>query len=317
MITFLGDVALIDDNLKSVYKPANPYVFNLEYVAKNEKDNLLPTLGKINLSSENKAFASIFGKLPLAVCVSNNHIFDYGERGYRTTIENMSKLGVATISNKPVIISENLCFISFMYFKGNELFQFKYEEAKENIQNVRKDNPDMRIVVQMHWGIENSPIETREQKEVAHWLIDNGVDLVIGHHPHCLQSVEKYKEKIIFYSLGNALFGNICVQSHYDHNYIPQRIYRFKWQSWNRKTIAVNYDEKNNAVESVDCLYQRKNNLICKKENVSLDKIIKKKIRFSKIKFYLRKYFLFFASNIFVDGKLFDLSAIKHELRRK
>ena len=317
MITFLGDVALIDDTLKSEYKPINPYVFNLECVVKDRKTKLLPTLGKINLSSENNAFASIFGKLPIAVVVSNNHIYDYGDEGYHITVKNMSNLGIATISNKPIIINEKLCFLAFMFFKDNELFQFSYVDAKDYIQNIRKDNPDMRIVVQMHWGIENCPNETKEQKKVAHWLIDNGVDLIIGHHPHCLQPVEKYKGKMIFYSLGNALFGNICTPSHYDKTYNPQRIYRFRWQSWNRKTIAVNYDEENNVVESVDYLYQRKNILICKKKNVALDKILKKKIRFPKIKFYLRKYFLFLASNAFVDGKLFDLSALKHEMRRK
>ena len=317
MITFLGDVALIDDNLQSEYKPENPYVFNLEYVVRDAKTELLPTLGKINLSSSNYAFENVFGKHPVAVDIVNNHIYDYGEKGFQKTTDKLQELEIIGISDTPVFINEKLCLFAFMLFEDNNLFKFEYKKAKDNIQKAKNINPDVRIVVQMHWGIENSSDQTDEQKKVGHWLIDNGADLVIGHHPHCLQPAEQYKGKMIFYSLGNTLFGNINTPSHYDRNYIPKRIYRFKWQYWNRKSIAVNYDEERNVVYSIDYLYQRKNKLICKKQNLKPEKICKSKRKKSKIKFLFRKYFLFFASNIFVDGKLFDLSAVKHELRGK
>lgn len=315
MITFLGDVALINDNLQSEYKPVNPYVFNLEYVVKEQKTKLLPTLGKINLSSENCTFENVFGKFPIAVDVVNNHIYDYGEIGFNKTLEKMTELGISVITDEPIYINESVCLFAFMLFEGNTLFQFEYKKAKDNIQKAKSRNSNVRIVVQMHWGLENNPKETEEQRNVAHWLIDNGVDLVIGHHPHCLQTAEQYNGKMIFYSLGNTLFGNINVPSHYNQNYIPKRTYRFRWQSWNRKSIAVNYDEENNIVASVDYLYQRKNKLLLKRTNVALRDILKSKN--SKIRFTLRKYFLFFISNVFVDGKLFDLSALKHELRGK
>ena len=56
-------------------------------------------------------------------------------------------------------------------------------------------------------GVESSAVPTDIQKKLAYTAIDNGTDLVIGHHPHVLQGIEKYKGKYILYSLGNFCFG--------------------------------------------------------------------------------------------------------------
>lgn len=317
MITFLGDVALIEKNLKSDYKPSNPYVFNFEYVLKCENSKWLPSLNKINLSSENCEFEKIFGTLPIAVNVVNNHIYDFGEEGFQHTLSKIKDMGIINIMDEPVFIGDKICIFSYMLFEDNELFQFNKDKAKSNILKIRSEYPDIRIIVQMHWGIENCSTETQEQQKIGRWLIDNGVDLVIGHHPHCLQPVEEYNGKLIFYSLGNTLFGNINTPSHFDENFVPQRVYRVKWQSWNRRAVAVNYDEEKNEVKSIDFLYQKKNTLICDKQNISIKKLMKKGSRLSKFQFMFRKYYLFFVSNFFVDGKLFDMTAIKHELRGK
>lgn len=62
------------------------------------------------------------------------------------------------------------------------------------------------IIVSLHWGLEYEAPPHPHQIETAHRLIDNGVDLIIGHHPHVIQGIEKYRGKYIFYSLGNFLF---------------------------------------------------------------------------------------------------------------
>jgi poly-gamma-glutamate synthesis protein (capsule biosynthesis protein) len=58
----------------------------------------------------------------------------------------------------------------------------------------------------VHWGIENSEKITDEQRELARWLIDRGVDLVVGSHPHCVQPLDFYHGCPIAYSLGNLVF---------------------------------------------------------------------------------------------------------------
>jgi hypothetical protein len=70
------------------------------------------------------------------------------------------------------------------------------------------------VVCLVHWGIENSEIVTAQQRELARWLIDHGVDLVVGSHPHCVQPIDFYHGCPIAYSLGNLVFdGAPSVQS--------------------------------------------------------------------------------------------------------
>jgi poly-gamma-glutamate synthesis protein (capsule biosynthesis protein) len=58
----------------------------------------------------------------------------------------------------------------------------------------------------MHWGEEYKTAANSRQEEIGRGLIDNGVDLIIGSHPHVVQNIERYKDKYIFYSLGNFVF---------------------------------------------------------------------------------------------------------------
>jgi hypothetical protein len=62
------------------------------------------------------------------------------------------------------------------------------------------------VVCLVHWGLENSEKVTDEQRELARWLIDHGVDLVVGSHPHCVQPLDFYHGRPIAYSLGNLVF---------------------------------------------------------------------------------------------------------------
>ena len=70
-----------------------------------------------------------------------------------------------------------------------------------------KEQGAQLIIVSFHWGTEKSNIPDDAQKTLAHLAIDQGADLVVGHHPHVLQGIEKYQGKNIVYSLGNFCFG--------------------------------------------------------------------------------------------------------------
>jgi len=71
----------------------------------------------------------------------------------------------------------------------------------KNIKNIA----DL-IVISIHWGSEYVPLPSPEQVKLGRRLIDSGVDVIIGHHPHVVQSMERYGEKLIFYSLGELYF---------------------------------------------------------------------------------------------------------------
>ena len=62
------------------------------------------------------------------------------------------------------------------------------------------------VIVNIHWGTEYKPTSNARQQYLAHLFIDNGADIIIGHHPHVIQEMEIYNNKPIFYSLGNFIF---------------------------------------------------------------------------------------------------------------
>ena len=94
-------------------------------------------------------------------------------------------------------------------FASNEGWSYdSYQRAfiDNAIANLRARGADI-IVFNYHWGIERSYSSNATQQSIAHYCIDKGADLVIGHHPHVAQETETYKGKQIVYSLGNLVFG--------------------------------------------------------------------------------------------------------------
>jgi poly-gamma-glutamate synthesis protein (capsule biosynthesis protein) len=82
--------------------------------------------------------------------------------------------------------------------------QFDLEAALEKITEL-KSNTDL-VITQIHWGVEYDHQFNQTQQNLAHQMIDAGADMIIGHHPHVVQGIEVYKNKPIFYSLGNFVF---------------------------------------------------------------------------------------------------------------
>lgn len=159
--------------------------------------------------------------------VANNHTMDYGKSGFIKTIENLEKDSIWTVgggmnqreSFQPLLIEKNgetfaiFAMLEFL-LEGTVYNENKPYPALGNIdrlcQEISKIQGDIdNIIVSFHWGKEGSFLPTSRQIDYAHKVIDAGADLVLGHHPHVLQSVETYKQKLIVYSLGNFIFDNI------------------------------------------------------------------------------------------------------------
>lgn len=136
--------------------------------------------------------------------LSNNHTMDYGAEAFSDTKKILSDNGITHFSGKNYAIREvngvKVALIGVNFLRGEEKqFPGVLEEAKSH-------NPQL-IILSVHWGIERNPTPEPEQVEFAHMAIDNGVDLILGHHPHVLQGIEKYHDRYIAYSLGNFCFG--------------------------------------------------------------------------------------------------------------
>jgi len=144
--------------------------------------------------------------------LANNHALDMGKEGLEETKRWLRKYGTAFVGDPLSGSSDNLnsAFfrdnITFLAF--NQIFPFVVKEEKiiRTIKTVKSLNPDNFLIVSLHWGEEYKLINSLAQQKLAHQLIEAGADLIIGHHPHVVQNIEKYQGKLIFYSLGNFIF---------------------------------------------------------------------------------------------------------------
>lgn len=140
-----------------------------------------------------------------AANLANNHSRDYGEISLSDTKDIMSEKGILWFEGKNYAIKE-VNGIKIGLLGTNTQRDSSTSGLIRNIEELKKHTPDL-IITSFHWGEESKTAPNENQIKLAHTAIDNGADLVIGHHPHVLQGLEKYKEKYILYSLGNFCFG--------------------------------------------------------------------------------------------------------------
>jgi poly-gamma-glutamate synthesis protein (capsule biosynthesis protein) len=168
--------------------------------------------------------------------LANNHIFDYGREAMEDTFLRLEKVGINYIGGgfneneaySPIIKEINpirkskisngvsgvkIAFLAYTNLgsphwsaKGDKsgIAWLTEEKLKEGVEKA-KENADL-VIVSMHFGDEYKLSSNSEQKYFAHLAIDSGADLVVDHHPHVIQEIEKYKNGYIAYSLGNFIF---------------------------------------------------------------------------------------------------------------
>lgn len=140
-----------------------------------------------------------------AVTLANNHSKDYGEISAEDTKKYLEDAGIVWFEKL------NTRVIDVNGVKVGLVGLYSLDGSAEGnltpaIEQVKSDGAEV-ILVQVHWGIEGNNYPESSQVNLAHRAIDEGADLVIGHHPHVLQGIEMYKGKMIAYSLGNFCFG--------------------------------------------------------------------------------------------------------------
>lgn len=137
--------------------------------------------------------------------IENNHALNYGKEGRAQTIELLEKNHILPSSTKLLQLEKNdttFGFLSFDLTINNDTKPV-LKAVEESVSQV-----DV-LAVSLHWGVEYEKEPRPWQKQLARQIIDSGAKLVIGHHPHVTQPTEKYKNGLIFYSLGNFVFDQM------------------------------------------------------------------------------------------------------------
>ena len=154
--------------------------------------------------------------------LANNHIADYGLRGFKDTVAVLKELDIdwvgAGMSPKeavePLIVEKKNYRIGIVALAQPEISAARKGKwgagvltKKEAVNAIKKIKNDTDIIIAyLHFGVEHFEYPTPSQVSLSHSLIDAGANLVIGHHPHVPQGYEYYNNGFIAYSLGNFIF---------------------------------------------------------------------------------------------------------------
>lgn len=142
-----------------------------------------------------------------AVNTANNHSHDYGDQSYEDTMTALDAAGIVHFGYDETAVMDvkgiKVGMVGIYELKDH---LERKQQLKDNIAKVKADGAQL-IVVIFHWGNETETVPDSNQTTLGRLAIDEGADLVCGHHPHVLQGIETYKGKNIVYSLGNFCFG--------------------------------------------------------------------------------------------------------------
>jgi poly-gamma-glutamate capsule biosynthesis protein CapA/YwtB (metallophosphatase superfamily) len=157
-----------------------------------------------------------------AVSLANNHIWDWGADALVDTVTLLSDAGISTAgagenytsANSSVVLEASgtsIGFLSYTTLYPEGLSASGERAGVSDIGNVEnavsslRENVDL-VVVSLHWGEEYEALSNSAQQNLARRIADAGADVVVGHHPHVIQEVERHGDSWIIYSLGNFVF---------------------------------------------------------------------------------------------------------------
>lgn len=245
-IVFTGDISLNDGytelaregidpfgGIASIIKESDLVVGNLEAVCADVDGKHHPKRTRLSIDP---LVLPLLIKINLGLAtLANNHVFDNLDSGLATTLEffnknNISYIGAGLEKNdlEPYIFEKNGIKITFLnYVHHNTHTGVKETDSiKLNLYDKDKISREIKnckiycnyVILILHWGQDNSHYPAPWQRRDARRFVDAGCDILIGHHSHVLQGMEKIGKSLVFYGLGNLAFAPITDQSEIDQS---------------------------------------------------------------------------------------------------
>ncbi len=203
-----NDYSYLLKNVKAIFENDDYTIVNLETTFTNSNTKL--DKGH-NIQFHFKGpseFAKILTSSSIeGVTISNNHIYDYGQQGFNDTIRTLENNKV-DITGEGYVIEKEIKGIKFAFlgYQAWDNGQKIKDKISKDIKTL-KDKGTQIIIPYFHWGIERNSKPAEYQIDLAHFSIDSGASMVLGSHPHVIQTIENYKGKLIAYSIANFCFG--------------------------------------------------------------------------------------------------------------
>ncbi len=238
-ITFTGDV-LLDRGVRqfvehrsvdklfspfvdSVFQSSDLVVANLECPATKIRQ---PAFKQYIFRAEPEWLQTLKAHGITHLNLANNHSVDQGRIGLADTKKNIQETGMIPVgagdnmqeAAQPVLLASTPRNVYLLTSLQMPLENFSYlpdktsvshedlDSLKTRVRQLKEKDPCCYIIVSLHWGGEHTLRPVPLQRQQAHQLIDAGVDALICHHTHTLQTIEQYQGKPIYYSIGNFIF---------------------------------------------------------------------------------------------------------------
>lgn len=261
----VGDIMLSRDVAKKLRKNGNDYCFLKVKDFLNSADLVFANLETpITPGREIQTSEMVFRSDPgiekemkdagiSIVSLANNHTPNFGTDGLFDTFKYLDEVGIKYVgagenrqrAYSPVYLEKNGLKFAFLAYTDGGLVPESYlaqenhpgiafidEEKMRNAIKEAREKSDF-VIISMHAGNEYVLEPSELQKQFAHAAVDAGADLVIGHHPHVVQSLEQYKDKYIFYSLGNFIFDQM-------------------WSTQTRRGVAIKFTFTNDSLSGFE-----------------------------------------------------------------
>ncbi|MFW9929297.1 MAG: CapA family protein [Candidatus Thorarchaeota archaeon] len=237
--------------------------------------------------------------------LANNHIMDFGEDGLYSTIDALEKNKIIHLGAgknidqacapvfinksdlKLALLARSSVIVSSPSYADKDRAGVAFFNLDETVTKVKfcKENADF-VILLMHWGLENYLYPSPKQRDLANILISNGIDIIIGHHPHVIQGIEWIKDKPVIYSLGNFLFDEFTWE--YEHSNGVRKKNYSRLSSDNREGIIANFTLNKNDRITFSSKYTRIDyqGIILLNQNPSCHSQLDKISRRLKVPFY-------------------------------
>jgi len=205
------------ENVRGIFESKDILFGNLETVLSNQRKKAEKAVVLDSSPKKVKYLKDVgFDILNIA----NNHIMDLGSEGFHDTLGTLRKEGLSFIGANDkseqsyAILEKHGIRLGFLgYTQGRFSLPEKRVWINElNLSDIAGDIESLKrqcdsVIISLHWGTENVFYPSPKQIDLAHRLIDTGATIILGHHPHVIQGIDRYKHGLIAYSLGNFQFN--------------------------------------------------------------------------------------------------------------
>lgn len=234
---------MIDQKLVLLFEQSDYNIVNLEAPVTDLKRKALK-YGP-NLKANRESTLNVLKSLRVdAVTLANNHMLDYGEQGVADTLQFFREKNIATVgvgmniseASKTLYINTKEGKIAIINFAENEYSAATAKKAGFNPINVIDNAYQIQearqladfVIIIIHGGHEYYNLPSPRMQKQYRFYAEQGADLVVAHHSHCISGNEVHKGVPIYYSLGNFLFTMNSAQANWYNGLILEVVIEYK-----------------------------------------------------------------------------------------